>query len=73
MNLFSGGGFRHRLRVAAWRGSHTANSGTKQCVIFLSDRFSYKLSFFNRLDKSWFRWRTKAMPVYSANQPACNY
>ena len=50
-------------KVAAWRGSHLANSGTKQGVIFLSDSFSYKLSFFNRLNKSWFRWRTKATPV----------
>jgi hypothetical protein len=57
------------LKVAAWRGSHLANSGIKQDVILLSDRFCYKLSFFNNLNKNWLRWKPTATQVYSANHP----
>ena len=57
------------LRIAAWRGSHAENLGTKQGVIFLSDEFSYKFSIFNRLKNSTLRWKTKRTPVCSANHP----
>jgi hypothetical protein len=57
------------LKVAVLGGSLAANSETKQDEIFLSDKFCYKSSFFNRLNKDGIRLKTTTTSVYSANHP----